>query len=72
MAGTGDYGEGNGQFDYDPDRANWLAEDPLTRLEARSAADIGTQRIYMDVGTEDQFGFGKHYDNFVAMLDRRG
>ncbi len=72
VAGTGDYGENNGRFDYDPDRANWLAEDPLTRLEARSAADIGTQRIYMDVGTEDQFGFGKHYDNFVAMLESKG
>ena len=72
VAGTGDYGENNGGFDYDPDRANWLAEDPLTRLEARSAADIGTQRIYMDVGTEDQFGFGKHYDNFIAMLQSKG
>ncbi len=72
VAGTGDYGEGNGGFDYDPDRANWLAEDPLTRLEGRSAADIGTQRIYMDVGTEDEFGFGKHYDNFIAMLQSKG
>src|SRR5579862_1932034 len=72
VAGTGDYGEGNGRFDYDPDRANWLAEDPLTRLAARSATDIGTQRIYMDVGTQDQFGFGKHYDNFFAMLEAKG
>ena len=72
VAGTGDYGENNGRFDYDPDRANWLAEDPLTRLDARSATDIGTQRIYMDVGTLDQFGFGKHYDNFVAMLESKG
>ena len=72
VAATGDFGEGNGRFDYDPDRANWLAEDPLTRLEARSAADIATQRIYMDVGTEDQFGFGKHYDNFITMLQSKG
>ena len=72
VAGTGDYGENNGRFDYDPDRANWLAEDPLTRLEVRSKTDIGTQRIYMDVGTQDQFGFGKHYDNFVAMLESKG
>ena len=72
VPGTGDYGEGNGRFDYDPDRANWLAEDPLTRLEARSAADIRTQRIYMDVGTQDEFGFGKHYDNFIAMLKSKG
>ena len=70
--GTGDYGEGNGQFDYDPDRATWLAEDPLTRLEGRIAADIATQRIYMDVGTRDEFGFGRHYDNFVALLQSKG
>jgi len=72
VGGTGDYGEGNGRFDYDPDRAKWLAEDPLTRLEARSAAEIATQRIYMDVGTEDEFGFEAHYDNFVAMLESKG
>lgn len=72
VQGSGDYGEGNGRFDWDPDRANWLAEDPLTRLEARSRADIGAQRIYMDVGTEDEFGFGKHYDNIVAVLEGKG
>jgi enterochelin esterase-like enzyme len=72
VAGTGDYGENNGRFDYDPDRANWLADDPLTRLDARSPTDIATQRIYMDVGTLDQFGFGRHYDNFVAMLEAKG
>ena len=26
----------------------------------------------MDVGTEDEFGFGRHYDNFVAMLESKG
>ncbi len=72
VAGTSDFGEGNGQFDYDPDRANWLAEDPLTRTAARSATDIATQRIYMDVGSEDQFGFGRHYENFVALLRSKG
>jgi len=72
VAATGDYGEGNGRFDYDPDRASWLAEDPLTRLQARTAAEIGTQRIYMDVGDADQFGFAKHYDNFIAMLEAKG
>jgi hypothetical protein len=72
VPGSGDFGEGNGRFDYDPDRANWLAEDPLTRLEGRAVADIATQRIYMDVGTQDEFGFGKHYDNFVTMLQSKG
>lgn len=72
VAGSGDYGENNGGFDYDPDRASWLAEDPLTRLEGRTAADIETQRIYMDVGMQDLFGFEKHYDDFVAMLRSKG
>src|SRR5438876_3255670 len=67
VPGTGDFGEGDGHFDYDPDRANWLAEDPLGRLAARAASAISTQRIYMDVGTHDEFGFARHYDNFVAM-----
>lgn len=69
---TGDFGEGNGEFDYDPDRENWLAEDPLTRLEARSAAEIGRQRLYMDVGTEDEFAFAAHYENIRLMLERKG
>ncbi len=70
--GTGDFGEGNGVFDYDPDRQNWLNQDPLTRLAGRSADAIRQQRIYMDVGTEDAFGFARHYTNFVAMLRGKG
>jgi hypothetical protein len=72
VPGTGDFGESNGTFDYDPDRANWLAEDPLSRLAGRSVSDIASQRIYMDVGTEDEFGFARHYDNLVAMLQAKG
>lgn len=72
VAGTADFGEGNGTFDYDPDRAQWLAEDPLTRLDARSGDAIATQRIYMDVGTKDEFGFARHYDHMVALLRDKG
>jgi Putative esterase len=72
VVGTGDYGENNGEFDYDPDRANYIAEDPLTRVNGLSAAAISTQRIYMDVGTKDQFGFARHYDHFVAALQAKG
>ncbi len=72
VAGTGDFGEGNGVFDYDLDRSAWLAEDPFSRLAARPAAEIALQRIYMDVGTGDEFGFARHYDNVVAMLDGKG
>ena len=72
VAGTGDFGEGNGMFDYDPDRATWLDEDPLSRIEGTSADAIASQRIYMDVGTKDEFGFARHYDHFVAALENKG
>lgn len=72
VAGSGDFGEGNGVFDYDPDREHWLAEDPYTRLAGRSADEIASQRVYMDVGTEDEFGFARHYDNLVALLREKG
>ena len=55
----------NGRFDYDPDRANWLSEDPTTRFAATDASEITRQRIYMDVGTMDEFGFARHYANLV-------
>ncbi len=72
VAGTGDFGEGNGTFDYDPDRANVLAEDPTSRIAAGSSTDIATQRIYMDVGIKDEFGFARHYDNLVRTLREKG
>ena len=72
VPGTGDFGEGNGVFDYDPDRANVLAEDPTSRIAASTAAQIGTQRIYMDVGLKDEFGFKRHYDNLVQVLQGKG
>jgi hypothetical protein len=70
--GTGDFGEANGNFDYDPDRAHFLAEDPTSRIAADTATNIATQRIYMDVGTKDEFGFARHYDNLVAVLRGKG
>ena len=70
--GTGDFGEANGVYDSDPDVAHWLAEDPYTRLAAREPGEIATQRIYMDVGKTDEFGFARHYDALVALLERKG
>jgi hypothetical protein len=72
VAATGDFGEGDGAFDYDPDRAHWLEEDPLTRVAALDAATIASQRMYMDVGTKDEFEFATHYDHFVALLQSKG
>ena len=72
VAGTGDFGDGNGQFDYYPDRTTFIAEDPLTRIAGLSAEQIATQRLYMDVGEQDEFGFSRHYDNLVAVLRSKG
>lgn len=72
VPGTGDFGEGNGQFDYDPDRAHVLAEDPTSRIAAAAAADVASQRIYMDVGIKDEFGFARHYANLVQTLQAKG
>jgi len=69
---TGDFGEGNGVFDYDPDRARWIEQDPLSRIEALPTAAIAAQRIYMDVGVDDEFGFAAHYENFVDALEAKG
>ena len=70
--GTGDFGERNGAFDRDPDVSRWLAEDPYSRLLGRTADEIATQRLYLDVGTSDEFGFARHYEAFVAMLRGKG
>jgi len=72
VAATGDFGEGNGVFDYDPDRAAWLAQDPLTRVAAQGASALAGQRLYMDVGTEDEFEFAAHYQHLVDVLVANG
>ncbi len=72
VAGTGDFGEGNGIFDEDPDIASWRAEDPTARLGTTPSSEITRQRIYMDVGTEDEFGFALHYQNLVGVLESQG
>jgi hypothetical protein len=72
VVGTGDFGEGNGVFDVDPDRANWLAEDPTSRVAAQAVSTTASQRFYMDVGTSDELGFARHYANFVSVLESKG
>jgi hypothetical protein len=72
VAGTGDFGEANGAFDEDPDRVRWAAEDPSRRLAMAAPEAVASQRIYLDVGTRDEFGFARHYDNLVAVLEAKG
>jgi len=71
ISGTGDYGEGNGEFTYNPNHDNFFAEDPLSRAETLPDADLGRLNLYIDAGTEDEFQFNIHAENFVETLQNR-
>ncbi len=70
--GTGDYGEGDRAFTYNPNHDNFLAEDPLTRANTLPLATLQNLNLYIDAGTEDEFQFDIHADNFVDTLNDRG
>lgn len=72
VAGTNDLGEGNGQFDEDPDIATWLDEDPVTRVRGMDLQRLAAQRIYGDVGSGDSFDLTRHYEDLVEALTDRG
>jgi len=72
VAGTGDIGEGDGKFTYNLNHDNFFAEDPLSRAETLSLTDLQGLNLYIDAGTEDEFQFNIHAENFVDTLDYRG
>jgi hypothetical protein len=72
IPGTGDDGEGNGKFDYNPNRNNFMANDPLTSAENLPLGTLKGLNIYLDAGTKDEFQFNIHTDNFVKVLEDRG
>jgi hypothetical protein len=72
VPGTRDRGEGDGKFTYNPNHDNFFAEDPLTRAENLPLADLQNLNLYIDAGTEDEFQFDIHADNFVDTLNDRG
>ena len=72
VAGTGDYGEGDGQFTFNPHRENFLAQDPLTDVETLPLETLQDLNLYLDAGTEDEFAFNIHAENFVQTLLNRG
>ncbi len=71
VSGTGDYGENDGQLTYNPNHENFFAEDPLSRAETLPDADLGRLNLYIDAGTEDEFQFNIHAENFVKTLENR-
>jgi len=70
--GTGDYGEGDGVFTYNPRRDNFMGQDPLTHASNLSLARLQDLNLYLDAGTKDEFSFNIHAENFVQTLLDRG
>ncbi len=68
VSGTGDEGEGDGVFTYNPNHDHYLAEDPLIRAETLPLTDLQPLNLYIDAGTEDEFEFNIHAENFVQNL----
>ena len=67
--GTGDYGEGDGEFTYNPNHDNFMAEDPLTRAEYTPLwQTLQNLNLYIDAGTQDEFQFNINAENFVQTL----
>ncbi len=72
IPGTGDYGEGDGVFTYNPNHDNYLAEDPLTRADTLPLETLQKLNLYLDAGTEDEYQFNINAENFVETILDRG
>jgi len=72
VPGTGDRGEDDREFTYNPNHDHFIAEDPLSRAGRLSFAVLQGLNLYIDAGTEDEFQFNIHADNFVDTLNDRG
>ncbi len=69
VAGTGDFGEGNGAFDVSPNFARWLMHDPALRVGASlNTANRYTGAIYLDAGVNDPWSFADQADRFAQAM----
>jgi S-formylglutathione hydrolase FrmB len=68
---TGDHGEGDGLFTYNPRRDNFMGQDPLTQASNLGLASLQNLNLYVDAGTTDEFQFNTHAENFVQTLLNR-
>jgi hypothetical protein len=53
VAGTGDYGEGNGRFDLNPNVENYLHHNPRSNLETMDEGHLSRLNVYADAGIRD-------------------
>ena len=72
VAATGDHGEGDGGFTFNPHRENYMAQDPITHVKNMPLETLQDLNLYLDAGTEDEFEFNIHAENFVQTLQGRG
>ncbi|RMG10840.1 MAG: hypothetical protein D6729_18905, partial [Deltaproteobacteria bacterium] len=73
VAGTGDYGEGNGTFDRSPNYDYFLAHDPRSNYLAWDEETFSRVDFYFEGGIRDIFNFGVSSANaFGALAARRG
>ena len=53
VPGTGDYGEGNGKFDYSPNVLNYFAQNPRNLIEEMPQGHLDRLHIWADAGIRD-------------------
>ena len=70
--GTGDPGEGDGQFSFNPNHLNYFSQDPLTHIDTMDLSTLQGLNLYLDAGNQDEFQFNIHTDNFIKVLEDRG
>lgn len=70
---TGDYGEGNGKFDLNPNVQNYLDQNPRTLIENMSDGHLERLNIYADAGIRD-FLMSAAGTNWLwgSLVDRTG
>ena len=63
VSSTGDFGEGDGTFSFNPNHLNYMAQDPLTYVKDMDLSTLQGLNFYLDAGNEDEFQFNIHTDN---------
>jgi hypothetical protein len=70
--GCYDYGEGNGQFDLNPNVASWLSHDAHSLYDAMTKAQRAGLSIWIDAGIRDFFNAQVSADTLAAALRNDG
>jgi len=72
VAGTGDYGEGDGAYSVNPNLVSALAETPWDWVATASQADLLAADYFLDGGVRDALGAAVGLYSYAAALEARG